>query len=488
MMVNAQRARAPETVAGAPGPATALVALVGDGVALLRADSGAQVWRKWVRGEISSLAHAGEIVYLAVSPERRLNYRWVGEPEPGAPIARYDSGDPIFERDPSGAYEYHARIGRVDTAFDLARIEARRASDGALLWSERNTSLQSQPRVALDGDILAVSGANILPRESVLFGLDARSGRARWRQAYTASDEDLPDSIGEAAPPLIPRDLRRVKAQVVTARDGRLYVDVQRVTPTGGVTRWIEALAMATGDPLWTYEIDVQTQRVAFSWGGALVVDITRTAANTYHLTARDAATGALVGEAAYQGDFQGISDDGVAYILSLEDGESGAPQILRIGPASQQEVASRPDALFITRVVQRGRNYRDSLVETRALDVETGATGWTWRSPENLSALLRLWGPGAFGDFAASIGRELTRHGLTLIRGLRYELEAGQWRHPAALESLRLDATGDTVYLGGRLGVFAVRARDGKLLWSGLRNVEVNTRLPLLISPPLEA
>jgi outer membrane protein assembly factor BamB len=490
MMINAQRARAPEAAAGAHGPSTALAGLVGDGVALLRVDTGAQLWRKWVRGEITSLAHGGDIVYLAASSGRTIGYRTLREVEEPSPIERFESGDPIFERDPSGVFEYHVRTDRVDIAFDLARIEARRASDGALLWSQRTTSLQSQIRLALEGAILAVSGTSALQRESVLFGLDARSGATRWRQMYTAGDDT--DASGELAPPdgfdaasaIVPRDLRRVRAQVVTARDGRLYVDVQRVTRSGEVSRWIEALDMATGAELWTREIDSQTQRVAFSWGGALVVDIARTATNTYHLTARDAASGALVGEVDFQGSFQGISDDGVAYIM--DEGENGPPQTLRISAARADEAAeSKPDALFVTRVIQRGRNYRDSLVETLALDVETGATGWTWRSPENLAALLRLWGPGAFAAFAASIGRELARNGLTLVRGLRNELEAGQWRHPAALESLRLDATGDTVYLGGRLGVFALSAHDGRLLWSGLRNVEVNTRLPLLISPP---
>lgn len=489
MTINAQRARATETAAGAHGPATALAGLVGDGVALLRVDTGAQLWRKWVRGEITSLAHGGDTVYLAISSGRGLSHRTLREPEEPAPIARFDTGDPIFERDPSGAYEYHIRTDRVDIAFDLARVEALRASDGALLWSQRNTSLQSQIRLALEGDVLAVSGTSALQRESVIFGLDARGGATRWRQGYTADDDtgadDAPDApeTTDADSAIVPRDLRRVRAQVVTARDGRLYVDVQRVTRGGEVSRWIEALDMATGAPLWTREIDSQTQRVAFSWGGALVVDIARTATNTYHLTARDAASGAPLGEADFQGGFQGVSDDGVVYIL--EEGESGPPQTLRLSAASVDEAAAKPDALFVTRVIQRGRNYRDSLVETRALDAETGATGWTWRSPENLTALLRLWGPGAFAAFAASIGRELGRQGLSLARSLRYELEAGQWRHPAALENLRLDATGDTVYLGGRLGVFAVSAHDGRLLWSGLRNVEVNTRLPLLISPP---
>ncbi len=64
----------------------------------------------------------------------------------------------------------------------------------------------------------------------------------------------------------------------------------------------------------------------------------------------------------------------------------------------------------------------------------------------------------------------------------MRYEFEVGQWRRPAEPYSARIDEAGDSVYLGGRLGVFALRASDGALRWAALPNVEINTRLPLLI------
>jgi hypothetical protein len=115
---------------------------------------------------------------------------------------------------------------------------------------------------------------------------------------------------------------------------------------------------------------------------------------------------------------------------------------------------------------------------------VVTGATRWTWRSPKNLAALLNRWGLRAPGAFATSVFHQLRKDGPALMKRASYELAAGQWRHPAAIYEMRIDTAGDAVYLGGRLGVFALRASDGALRWSALPNVEVNTRLPLLVFP----
>lgn len=492
-------------IAANPHTATVLVGIVDGGVALLRADTGAIIWRKQVGGEITGLAHGGDIVYIAISSGIRPDPRPLRGPGPFplTPITRDASGDPVLERDPTGRRGYHISIERTDMVFDLARVEARRATDGALLWDFTNTSLPNRAAIALDGETLAVcSPMNILSDESILFGLDARMGATRWRKTYTTHDDEAaPGSreetganralYGVIPPSLLPVRLRHV----LGTRNGRFIVEVWRSrapTDTHGpirVSHRIEALDVATGALLWSHEIDPQAQRVLLSWSGALVIDVGVAPANGRVLTARRTSDGALVGTLTYQGDLRGVSDDGVAYVLEGE--RDGLLRALRINgasaeSASQEGMQGKPDAIFVTRLIQLDRSGDDNRVEVRALDLETGATRWTWRSPENLMALLRLWGLRAPGAFAASVFRQVRKYGPALMSGIQREIGAGQWRHPADMHeyATRIDAVGDAVYLSGRLGVFALRVRDGQLLWSALPNVEVNTHLPLLVSP----
>ncbi|HEX9035677.1 MAG TPA: hypothetical protein VF808_01670 [Ktedonobacterales bacterium] len=493
MPVNVQDVSARGKEREAAYPETVLVALERGGAALLRADTGATIWRRWSGGETTGLAHGGDTVYLAVSTGRWLDHRVTrgATSRPLAPLARDAQGDPIYERDSTGAREYRLRQERMDVGFDLARIEARRTVDGALLWTQRNTSLVGRATIALDAGILAVSASDSPLNEGALFGMDARDGAVRWRRTYAADDDMGLYAAEEAVKPVFPRDLRRAKAQIITARDGRLYVDVQRVSPTGSVGRWLEALDMATGAPLWSREIDLQTQRVTFSWGGELVVDINRTATHAYHLTARDAVDGGLAGELDFQGDFLDVNAAGVAYVL--EDEPTGRVAALPVceevarRPAGNGSKAS-PEAAYLWGVYERRNKHRESYIEARALDLETGVTRWRWRSPKNMAALLRLWGVRAPGAFAGGVWREVTSNLRSILRGWRSELTSGQWRHPAELQNVRLDTLGDTVYISGRLGVFALRARDGRLRWSDLPNVDVNIRVPLLASPPRNA
>jgi hypothetical protein len=315
----------------------------------------------------------------------------------------------------------------------------------------------------------------------VYAGLDARTGAIRWRRSYTIEDGAAPaDAEVER------QTLELIRPRVCDARDGRLYVEVTRISRLTGVSRWIEACDMATGALLWKREIALQTQRALLSWGGALIVDVASTPGGVTTLTARGAADGELVGSLTCQGDLRAVSDDGVAYLL--QDGDiAGRLRALRVSDGADAGAtrAGEPDAIYASHSRFRDRDGRGVSVELRALDTTTGATRWVWRSPANLAALLRLWGPRAPGAFAASVIRQARKEGPALVRHARQELRVGQWRHPAALPFTRLDVAGDSVYLGGRLGIFALRASDGAPRWAGLPNSEVNTRLPLLVAPP---
>lgn len=495
-------ARAQRTAPSGAHLATVLVGLMNGGVALLRADTGATIWREWVGGEITGLAHGGDTVYLAVSSGRQPDIRLLREPAPlpPTPITYDASGAPIYERDPTGRRDYHIRQERVDIGFDLARIEARQAANGALLWSFTSATLPDQASIALNGETLAVwSPLNILSNEDALFGLDARTGAPRWQKVYTPHDEPAQRSMGEIDAHRALRGMISARLRnVLLTRNGRFYVEVMSSSLSAGtpdflsVSHQIEALDAASGALLWSHAIDAQAQSVLLSWGGALVIDMGVASANGRVLTARDASSGALVGALTYKGDLCGVTDDGVVYVL--EGGDTGdRPRALRIdgastGSADQEVMSSQSGVIFVPRASQRDRDGHDARLEVQALDLVTGETRWTWRSPENLAALLRLWGLRAPGAFAASILRQLRKEGFAFLQQARREFAVGQWRHPATIAHMRIDEAGDTVYLGGRLGVFALRASDGSLRWAGLPNVEVNTRLPLLIFPSSES
>ncbi|MGO8948842.1 MAG: hypothetical protein ACLQUY_14560 [Ktedonobacterales bacterium] len=67
----------------------------------------------------------------------------------------------------------------------------------------------------------------------------------------------------------------------------------------------------------------------------------------------------------------------------------------------------------------------------------------------------------------------------------LRHEMRYGQWRKPYGLHgagnAMWLLASQESAFLGTRLGVFALRASDGKLLWHALPTVDVSFFPPTL-------
>ena len=81
----------------------------------------------------------------------------------------------------------------------------------------------------------------------------------------------------------------------------------------------------------------------------------------------------------------------------------------------------------------------------------------------------------------AAFAQRALHEIGLTLVR----ELAQGQWRHPHwLLGGGWLVARWETIFFGTSLGVFALRARDGRLLWHALPATNVSS-VPPALAPP---
>jgi hypothetical protein len=136
-----------------------------------------------------------------------------------------------------------------------------------------------------------------------------------------------------------------------------------------------------------------------------------------------------------------------------------------------------------------------EGIGEVEALEARSGRRRWRWRTPGDLPALLRLWGtriPWIVASSGVRAGKALAdafmqpsprEVGLALWRELRW----GQWRRPYALHdainAMWLAAGSGTAYLGTRLGVFALREDDGRLLWHALPTSDVSNMSPALSS-----
>jgi hypothetical protein len=354
--------------------------------------------------------------------------------------------------------------------------------------------------IVLAGSALVVCGS--APGQQSIFGLDARSGAILWRHAYANVGLRSAKSavlVGDESSARLPA--RAALLQALASSDGRLYVDMVSVSePADGTTRlerYIEALDAATGAPLWRQEIGEQgqssvgSQSLALSTGGSLIAHQDRVAGGATKLTIYATTDGALVGSLTYRGGFRSITDEGVVRVLEVDAGIARL-HVLRVNSAARESARGAPAhnksaVIPFIRVFYQGRDGRNASVEARVLDPDTGALRWLWQSPPNLAALLRLWGLRAPGAFAASIYRQLREAGTRFWVWAPRELRAGQWRHPAALPHVKMDVVGDMVYVSGRLGMFALRARDGALLWAGLPNREVELGLPspVLVATP---
>jgi hypothetical protein len=140
---------------------------------------------------------------------------------------------------------------------------------------------------------------------------------------------------------------------------------------------------------------------------------------------------------------------------------------------------------------------HRDKIAEVGALESETGRPLWSWRSPGDTAALLQLWGlrtPAMLVDATKKSWRTVESllatpsYPKSRWRALRSEFTVGQWRRPYALHgannALWLEARDGFVFVGTRLGLFALSGEDGQLRWHAVPDIDVSFVAPAL--PPL--
>jgi outer membrane protein assembly factor BamB len=402
-------------------------------VVALRAASGEVLWRRTPGPDLSTLAHSGDVVWIPTdmpTPVRR-----------DIEVAVPASGD---ERRPQG------RIFAQP-----ALLAALRISDGALLWLKEGWSMPRGMQIILDGGTLFATAPTPAMGEALVYALDAQTGETRW-----SFDTGKPWGITK---------------RLIAARGGRVYVWVEAETG-----RHLRVLDGRSGATIWG-----RAERDMWLWlspGGKLAV--LHTAAHApATASVLNAEDGSEVAALPTEGGLLGITDDGTAYLHAEMRFRGSSVRAIRIGDGAEvwradgigaRHLTIAGDTLFFAQ-----RTHSHQLAEVVALDAATGRLLWRWHSPRHLLGLLKLWGlrtPQVLVFALAQARRSLIRareqHNWRIVL---HEVIRGQWRRPSALVwDVCMAVRGDHVYVGTSLGLFALNATNGRLLWHALPTTDV--------------
>jgi outer membrane protein assembly factor BamB len=381
-----------------------------------------------------------------------------------------------------------------------AQMEARRASDGALLWTYAHPKVMRRLYFAADGGtIVSASDRHFDTDVPTMQAFDAATGALLWEHESLTG--------------------RRNSVTFRGAHGGRLYArlndDFDQTT----------ALDIRSGRPLWerhAYDYWVFSPSGAFI--GEQRPDYDRPGAIAL-IHARD---GSDLSSFPTDGVIRQLTDDGMAYIdgNTYEDATWIAALDMRAGielwrtlDVAHDHLALDGAVLSYSRIVPGKGN-----VEIGALDVATGERLWQWRSPASLDELLRLWGarrmPMMLWDSTeksvATIREIVWRPWFRLrkplsrfrepprqqtrsrkLRDIRQsiasdvgwplwrEFSQGHWRHPwhvhGSMNDNWLAARWGIVFLGTWLGLFALDAASGRLLWHALPTIDLSSIEPAL-------
>ena len=430
---DSEAARQPSLLVGSP-----------DGtVALLRAETGAIIWRRTSHREIGTLAHDGTRCYIAFGSRLRLIQ--------GAP--RRETREQELRR--------HDRI-RAEPSV----LEARDALDGRLLWRMRGWNFIGYLGVGVTAQTVLVASTSVYGEQG-LRALDAATGAPLWTYPTTSS--------------------RKINSYRFAAQQGRIYLYGE-----GGGLLVLDA---RTGAPLWQRDT---LPDLVFSPDGSIVLERAWLPDNGAVIRVLDPATGLVRAEHTPHGTLRAVSNQGIAF---LSVGTFEDPGIFAVRLEDDAELWRADDIVTFQLAVTDTAIYCGGLItpqdagvaEVVALDALTGRRLWRWRTPPNLRSLLALWGMRtprmlAYAGYHASanVVSALRQPGRrNIANDLLREIQDGQWRRPHALHgainAIWLSAGWGTVYLGTRLGLFALRASDGRLLWHALPATDLSFVAPAL-------
>jgi outer membrane protein assembly factor BamB len=382
-----------------------------------------------------------------------------------------------------------------------AQVEARRASDGALLWTYTHPKVRRRLYFASDaGTVVSASDRHVDADAPTMQAFDAMTGALLWERKGQSGQESI--------------------VTLRAARGERIY------TSLNDSFERITALDIRSGRPLWERRL---SDYWVLSRSGALIgeqrQDYDHPAAAIALMNARD---GSDLSSFPTDGVIRHLTDGGIAYIggNTYED----ATWIAAVNARTGEELWRTPDVphyqlaldgailCYLRGIPEKGN------VEIGALDATTGERLWQWRSPGSLGELLRLWGPGrmplmlwdstekSVATLAAIVGRpwfhlrrppsrlRVPPRQQTLAARLHdirqeiasnvgwplwHEVQWGHWRHPWQLDSAmnanRMAARWGMVFLGTWLGLFALDATSGRLLWHALPTIDLSDVDPAL-------
>lgn len=381
-----------------------------------------------------------------------------------------------------------------------AQMEARRTSDGALLWTYAHPKVMRRLYFAADGEtIVSVSDRHFDADVPTMQAFDAATGALLWeRESFTE------------------------RGNIVTLRGahgGRLYA---RLNDNFEQTT---ALDIRTGAPLWQRR---SYDHWVFSPDGALIGEQRPDYDRPGAIALINASDGSDLPSFPTQGVIRQLTDDGMAYVdgNTYEDATWIAALDMRAGVELWRTQVVAHDHLALDGAIL---SYGHSIpgkgnVEVGALDAATGERLWQWRSPGTLGELLRLWGarrtPAMLWDSTeksvATIGGIVWRPWFRLrkppsrfrepprqqtigrkLRDIRQsiasdvgwplwrEFSQGHWRHPwrmhGSMNANWLAARWGIVFLGTSLGLFALDAATGRLLWHALPTIDLSSVDPTL-------
>jgi outer membrane protein assembly factor BamB len=352
--------------------------------------------------------------------------------------------------------QHRRRQDRIQA--EPAQLEARDVRDAHLLWRRADWDLLGRLDVGAGAEVVVVASTSMYGEHTV-YGLDARTGTTRWTLPAQSRSQS--------------NDHRFL------VRDDRVYLFGEG--PDGGQL----VVVAQSGKRAWQCPAGTE---LAFSPRGNVAVGQHYRSNGTTIAHVLDVARGTLGSAHSIDGVVRAISDAGIAYYgrfeepgiaaLNLADGR----ELWRVSSVLAYQVAVSSTAVYCAHL--REPEYV-GVVE--ALDAESGRRRWQWQTPGNLRALLRLWGArtprmvaSAGWRIGMSVGAALAQPSLRAIRStLAKEIRQGQWRHPQALDAavndMWLVSGWGAVYLGTRLGVFALDAGDGHLLWHGLPTTDLS-------------
>lgn len=412
-------------------------------VALLRARTGAIIWRRASRREIGTLAHDGTCGYIAFGSRLRLI-----QGPPGGETREQE-------------LRRHDRI-RAEPSV----LEARAASDGRLLWRMRGWNFIGRLDVGVTTQTVPVASTSFYGEHS-LRALDAATGASLWTYPTTGSGT--------------------INGYRFAAQQGRIYLN--------GEGKGFLVLDARTGAPLWQRDT---WDDLVFSPDGSIVLERAWLPDNGAVIRVLDPTTGRARAEHMPHGTLRAVSNQGIAF---LSVGTFEDPGIFAVRLEDGAELWRADDILTFQLAVTDMALYCGGLItpqdagiaEVVALDARTGRELWRWRTPADLRSLLALWGMRtprmlAYAGYHAGANvvsalRQSSRR--RILNDLLREIQYGQWRRPHALHNavnaMWLSAGWNTVYLGTRLGLFALRASDGRLLWHALPATDLSFVAPAL-------